>query len=125
MRCGAHILNLVVRDGLEEKKTTISRIRAAVKYVKSSPAREHKFRECLLHLKLTSTAGVCLDVETRWNSTYLILESALKLKRGFDMLASEDDKYVSLGSLRVSLLNLIGTMQRRIHRSSSSFMMPH
>ncbi|KAG7552021.1 Ribonuclease H-like superfamily [Arabidopsis thaliana x Arabidopsis arenosa] len=100
MRCGAHILNLVVKDGLDENKDKISRIRAAVRYVRSSPGRLNKFKECILHLRLSSTAGVCLDVETRWNSTYLMLESAVKLKKGFDMLELEDDKYVvELGKL--------------------------
>ncbi|CAA7023805.1 unnamed protein product [Microthlaspi erraticum] len=100
MRCGARILNLVVRDGLDDNKATISRIRSDVRYVKSSPARSNKFKECLRHLKMASTAGVSLNVETRWNSTYLMLESALMLKRGFDMLALDDDKYVSeLGKL--------------------------
>ncbi|KAL1218804.1 putative AC transposase [Cardamine amara subsp. amara] len=76
MRCGAHILNLVVKDGLEENKAYISRIRCAVRYVRSSPARLNKFKECLSHLKLGVTVGLCLDVETRWNSTHLMLEAA-------------------------------------------------
>ncbi|KAL0712772.1 hypothetical protein Bca4012_019750 [Brassica carinata] len=82
----------------KDGEDSISRIRSAVRYVRSSPARLDKFKECLLHLKLSSTSGVSLDVETRWNSTYLMLESALKLKRGFDMLELEDDKFlVELG----------------------------
>ena len=84
-----------MKDGLEENKASISRIRSAVLYVRSSPARLIKFKECLRHLQLSSTAGVSLDVETRWDSTYLMLESALKLKRGFDMLELEDEKYVA------------------------------
>ncbi|KAL1209432.1 putative AC transposase [Cardamine amara subsp. amara] len=100
MRCGAHILNLVVKDGLEENKASISRIRCAVRYVRSSPTRSNKLKECLTHLKLGSSVGLSLDVETRWNSTYLMLESALKQKKAFDMLVLEDEKYlVELGKL--------------------------
>lgn len=43
LRCCAHILNLVVREGLEEQMEEIVRIRNAVRYVRSSPARLAKF----------------------------------------------------------------------------------
>ncbi|XP_010534728.1 PREDICTED: zinc finger BED domain-containing protein RICESLEEPER 2-like [Tarenaya hassleriana] len=95
MRCGAHILGLIVRDGLSEIHESIFRIRGAVRYVRSSTSRADKFKECLIRKKLSTKCGVCLDVETRWNSTYLMLESAIKLRSGFDMLASMDDKYVA------------------------------
>ena len=39
VRCVAHILNLVVKDGLNKINDSIARIRHAVKYVKSSPSR--------------------------------------------------------------------------------------
>lgn len=54
-----------------------------------------RFKECLELQKVECKAGLCLDVETRWNSTFLMLQSAVKLKIGFDMLELEDDKYVS------------------------------
>ncbi|XP_019082736.1 PREDICTED: zinc finger BED domain-containing protein RICESLEEPER 2-like [Camelina sativa] len=94
MRCGAHILGLIVRDGLQEVHGAILRIRSAVRYVRSSPSRLKRFRECLEHQKVETKAGLCLDVETRWNSTFLMLQSAVALKKGFDMLELEDEKYV-------------------------------
>lgn len=94
MRCGAHILGLIVRDGLQEVHGSILRIRSAVRYVRSSPSRLKRFKECLEHQKVETKAGLCLDVETRWNSTFLMLQSAVALKKGFDMLELEDEKYV-------------------------------
>ena len=37
MRCFAHILQLVVKDGLESAQYSIRRIRDVVKYVRGSP----------------------------------------------------------------------------------------
>ena len=37
----------------------------------------------------------CLDVETRWNSTYLMLEAAIKYQKAFDKLEMEDRKCVN------------------------------
>ena len=40
--------------------------------------------------KLGNTGLVCLDVPTRWNSTYLMLEAAIKYKKAF--IRMEEDK---------------------------------
>ncbi|KAJ9538464.1 hypothetical protein OSB04_031197, partial [Centaurea solstitialis] len=69
------------------------RIRSAVKYVRSSPAQLQRFRGCVEKVKIETKGLVCLDVETRWNSTYLMLESAIKFQSAFDMLEEQDIKY--------------------------------
>lgn len=86
MRCAAHILNLIVKDGLQDYNVHISRVRAAVKYVRSSPSRYHRFKECVALVKIASKSIPCLDVETRWNSTYLMLASAVTFKTAFEMV---------------------------------------
>ncbi|KAK3219995.1 hypothetical protein Dsin_013965 [Dipteronia sinensis] len=40
MRCSAHILNLIVRDGLDVISDSVERIRSSVSYWTSSPKRE-------------------------------------------------------------------------------------
>ncbi|KAJ9553289.1 hypothetical protein OSB04_017334, partial [Centaurea solstitialis] len=95
MRCCAHILSLVVKEGLKEVDDSIYRIRSAVKYTRSSPARLQRFRECVEKVKVATKGLVCLDVETRWNLTYLMLESAIKFEMAFDMLEEQDNKYKS------------------------------
>lgn len=67
----------------------IARIRFAVKYVRSSPARLQRFKACVEKMKIDSRSLVCLGVETRWNSTYLMLESAI------NVLEEQDSKYRS------------------------------
>jgi hypothetical protein len=47
MRCCAHILNLIVIEGLKEVEDSIVRVRSAVKYGKSSPVRFEKFKSCV------------------------------------------------------------------------------
>ncbi|XP_012833299.1 PREDICTED: zinc finger BED domain-containing protein RICESLEEPER 2-like [Erythranthe guttata] len=81
------------RDGLEEQHVSVVKIRNAVRFVRSSPARETKFRECVEREKIAYTKKVCLDVETRWNSTYLMLETAEKYVDAFERLQSLDYNY--------------------------------
>jgi hypothetical protein len=73
MRCAAHILNLVVSDGLKDLNDSISNIRNAVRYVRFSPSRMTKFKKCIEHENIKCKKMVCLDVPIRWNSTYLML----------------------------------------------------
>ncbi|XP_031264254.1 zinc finger BED domain-containing protein RICESLEEPER 2-like [Pistacia vera] len=39
--------------------------------------------------------GVCLDIATRWNSTYLMLDVAVKFKKAFQRLEDEDPTYIA------------------------------
>jgi len=89
------LFELIVRDGLHETNIAILRIRLAVRYVCSSPDWLKRFKECLEIQKVQSKAVLCLDVETRWNSTFLMVKVVVALKKGFDMLKLEDKKYVS------------------------------
>lgn len=86
VRCIAHIINLVVHDGLKgnDENVAISRVRGVVSYIRSSPARYKKFQECVQLEKLEINKLLTLDVPTRWNSTYLMLESAICFKMAFD-----------------------------------------
>ena len=90
MRCCAHILNLIVTVGLKEVKDFIVRVRSAVKYMKSSPARFEKFKSCVEREQLTFKGLLCLDVPTRWNSTFLMLEGAEKCQSAFQLIESVD-----------------------------------
>ncbi|KAJ0014062.1 hypothetical protein Pint_20921 [Pistacia integerrima] len=95
MRCTAHIMNLIVKDGLSETKDCISRIRNSVKYVRSFPARAETFQRCVKEERIAYKGGVCLDVATRWNSTYLMLDVAVKFKKAFQRLEDEDPNYIA------------------------------
>ncbi|KAL5845422.1 hypothetical protein ACOSQ4_011380 [Xanthoceras sorbifolium] len=93
LRCCAHIVNLIVNDGLKEMNDSVIAIRNAVKFVKSSPSRFDKFKKCVEHEKIHDKWFVVLDVCTRWNSTYLMLVSALKFVKAFEWMEEEDRHY--------------------------------
>ena len=65
MRCCAHILNLIVGDGLKEIDASIARVREAVRYVKSSPNRNQTFRSFVEILGIEFKSLLSLDVSTR------------------------------------------------------------
>ena len=65
MICCAHIINLIVKDGLSEIKYSVFRIRDVVKYVRSSPQREQCFKACVEKERITCKSSLCLDVSTR------------------------------------------------------------
>ncbi|XP_047049261.1 zinc finger BED domain-containing protein RICESLEEPER 2-like [Lolium rigidum] len=93
MRCSAHIVNLVVQDCLEAISPSASRIRDAVKYVKSSTSRMSTFNKCVQYSKVDSTELLCLDVCTRWNSTYVMLDRAERFEEAFESFLLKDPDY--------------------------------
>jgi len=49
MRCFAHVLNLIVYDGLSSVKGSIITLGSVVRYVSSSPSRSRIFEICVAH----------------------------------------------------------------------------
>ena len=92
IRCCAHILSLIVKEELNEINDSILRICGAVKYVRSSPSRLAKFKGCVEQEIIKYKGLVCLDVETRWNSTHMMLETALKHQKTFELLELQGQK---------------------------------
>ncbi|KAH0708975.1 hypothetical protein KY284_010402 [Solanum tuberosum] len=93
--CSAHILNLIVQEGLKAANDALFRIRESVKYVKGSDGRMRKFEQCVKQVGISTNLGLRLDVTTRWNSTYLMLESALQYEKAFSSLQLIDRNYSS------------------------------
>ena len=90
VRCACHILNLVARDGLSVIAHTIENIRQLVLAVKGSPLQWEELMKRATECGLDTTKGLCLDVSTRWNSTYMMLRDALYYKAAFMRLKSSD-----------------------------------
>ena len=83
VRCAAHVLNLIVKDGLQVVEGVIDNVRESVKYIKGSQSRKEKFEEIIVELGIFCKKRHSLDVPTRWNSTYFMLKSALPLREAF------------------------------------------
>ena len=82
IRCAAHILNLIV--GIlyhsERLKVSICNVRDTCKLVRSSSKNVLKLKN-YAHANNEKDNKVILDCETRWNSTFDMLNCALKLKK--------------------------------------------
>ncbi|XP_022034677.1 zinc finger BED domain-containing protein RICESLEEPER 2 isoform X1 [Helianthus annuus] len=93
VRCCAHILNLVVQDGLGTIDGCLVKIREGVKYLKKSAGRLLKFGEISITLGIETRRSLCIDVKTRWNSTHRMLKSAIHYKHAFEGYALRDSNY--------------------------------
>ncbi|XP_030970702.1 zinc finger BED domain-containing protein RICESLEEPER 2-like [Quercus lobata] len=93
VRCGAHILNLIVQEGLKIIEHVVHNIRESVKYVRDNDMRKLRFAECLQELPNLTSKKVRQDVSTRWNSTYLMIETALTFRDAFHNLSIVDGSF--------------------------------
>ncbi|CAL9008221.1 unnamed protein product [Prunus brigantina] len=93
IRCCAHILNLIVQDGLKHIHDSVGKIRESIKYVRGSQGRKQKFLDCAAQVSLDCKKGLRQDVPTRWNSTFLMIDSALYYQRAFLHLQLSDSNY--------------------------------
>lgn len=96
MRCCAHILNLIVKDGLEVVKDGVERIRDSVAYWTATPKRKEKFEETAKQLRISCTKNLVLDCPTRWNSTYKMLDVAILYEDVFSRLRQRESQYTCL-----------------------------
>ena len=65
VRCGAHILNLIVQEGLKIIEQAVHNIRESVKYVRGNDMRKLRFTKCLQKLPNLTSKKVRQDVPTR------------------------------------------------------------
>ncbi|CAN1249323.1 Zinc finger BED domain-containing protein RICESLEEPER 2 [Linum perenne] len=93
MRCVAHIVNLIVGAGLEEMGLSVRRVREAVRWVVASPSREQSFQKIVDFKELESSRKLCLDVPTRWNSTFLMLDVAALYESAFKLYEQEEPTF--------------------------------
>jgi len=89
VRCCAHILNILVQDGMRTIHSVIKMIRELLKHIDSSPSRLQAFNSIANGKGVASKAGVYLDVPTRWNSTYKMIREASDYKAVLNAYASK------------------------------------
>jgi hypothetical protein len=88
-RCAAHILNLAVHKGLEIISESVRKVRSLMSYVKSSqPVRDSL--KALCKVKGIKYLAPELDVSTRWNSTYYMLEKWKRMEPALNLLAADN-----------------------------------
>ena len=96
MRCAAHILNLIVQDELSLIGDGIEMIHDSVIYWTGSQKMRQKFEENAHQFCVQCIKELVLNCKTRWNSTYLMLSTALIYKDVFPCLAKLETSYTYL-----------------------------
>ncbi|CAM0905408.1 unnamed protein product [Alopecurus aequalis] len=92
-RCAAHILNLVCQAGIAYLDPILTNIRDTVKFIKVTANRKEKFADIVTQKGISCEKSLCLDVPTRWNSTFTMLTIAMRYRRAFEALESQDPQY--------------------------------
>ena len=91
--CGAHILNLIVQEGLKVIDDLVIKIRETMKYLKGSESRICRFDEYAKIVGMKRTKGLRLDVCTRWNATYDMIDRAIRYRFVLNRLTEEDANF--------------------------------
>jgi hypothetical protein len=94
VRCLAHVINLVVKDGLKLVTSAVKNLQDSVRYIHGSSSRLDAFNQALIASNLNpEMAHPSKDLPTRWNATYMMIDSSLPCKLAFQHLQIKDDKY--------------------------------
>ena len=86
MRCVTYIISLVVKDEMKMIEEWIKKIRDSVAYWTGTPKRVETFEMVARQLQVKCEKILVLDCVIRWNSTYVMLDVAVKYKTVFSRL---------------------------------------
>jgi hypothetical protein len=89
VHCCAHITNPLAQDGISQIGDIVDCVRDGIKYIVASEGRLKQFAEIAKQLQL-SYKKLILDVPTRWNSTYMMLSTALEFREVFPRYEDRD-----------------------------------
>ncbi|CAB4377208.1 unnamed protein product [Rhizophagus irregularis] len=89
VRCAAHILNLVVRDGLDAVGKSIIKAQKFAIAIRSSQVLFEELKK-IFELKQRPFLVPEIDVSTRWNSTYIMIEKLRKICELTDILVASN-----------------------------------
>ena len=95
-RCAAHVINLIAQEGLAISCTGVNNIRESIKFIRSSAPRKKKFKDIVAQEGISCSNGPSLDSPTRWNSTHLMIKTAIEYRRAFSALKLQDTSYTCL-----------------------------
>jgi hypothetical protein len=107
-RCACHIINLIVKSGL---KPYIEAFRVAISFLNSSNQRIAAYKSYCIAMGVRPRK-FGLDINVRWNSTYLMLKHIVPYKSTFSGLwiltiSRLWDRHYSLMTIGMLLKNLI------------------
>jgi len=138
IRCIAHVLNRIVKlilktlnsrdrasanDAIELVSTgqyisttdsPLARLRVLVIWISRSPERKSQWRNICHDNNLSGTL-IPYDVDTRWNSTYLMLEASIKARRQISRWISSYSDVPQFTELDWSYLQQLAVVLQRFH----------
>jgi len=77
-RCCAHILNLIVKDGLSIIANIIEKVGESANFRTTTPRREEKFIETCAQLNIPFRRKLVVDCKAMRDSTFLMLQVAIQ-----------------------------------------------
>uniref|UniRef100_A0ACD5VWK2 Uncharacterized protein n=1 Tax=Avena sativa TaxID=4498 RepID=A0ACD5VWK2_AVESA len=92
-RCVAHILNLVCQVGIDYLDPVLTNICETAKFIRVTANRKEAFADIVKQEGISCEKSPCLDVPTGWNSTFTMINLALRYRRAFDALERQDPQY--------------------------------
>jgi len=85
VRCAAHVLNLAVSDGMKVVSNSIIKLRNFASHIRRSQPIFEKLKK-IFEMNERPFLVPDLDVPTRWNSTYIMIEKLCRIREMTDIL---------------------------------------
>jgi hypothetical protein len=102
-RCACHIINFIVKAGLDVFRLIVSAFRTAISFLNSSNQRNAAYKSYFIAVN-ARPRKFGLDMDVRWNSTYLMLKHFLPHKNSFSVFVTTNHPLIDGQPLLTALL---------------------